>query len=167
MTERIWAPWRMEFIRGADKPSGCVLCGYVAATPSRDNGVLARGRHAYVVLNKYPYTAAHSMVVPFVHTSSLGELEPDAHDELFRLVTRASAALTVVTRAEGMNIGLNLGRAAGAGIHEHLHVHLVPRWTGDNNFMPVLADLRVMPEHLAATWDALRPAFAALEEDRP
>ena len=163
MTDRLWAPWRMEFILG-EKPSGCVLCSLADAEPSRESRVLARSEHAYVVLNKYPYAAGHLMVVPRRHTSDLGALEPEEHDDLWRLVRSSLPALARATNAEGINLGMNIGKAAGAGIAEHLHVHLVPRWVGDNNYVAVIGDLRVMPEHLDATWDRLSPAFDARTE---
>jgi len=162
MADRLWAPWRMDFIRQGDKPEGCVLCGYVGREPERASGVLARGPHAYVVLNKYPYTAGHLMVVPNRHVDSLAGLDAAEHDALWRLVSASAERLRQATGADGLNLGMNLGRAAGAGIHEHLHVHLVPRWVGDNNFMPVIADARVMPEYLGATWAQLAPGFAGL-----
>lgn len=162
MTDRLWAPWRMEFIVGP-KASGCVLCGYAPEAPGPEHRILARSRSSYVVLNKYPYAAGHLMVVPMRHVRRPDELEPAEHDDLFRLVTASVPALERSTRCEGVNVGLNLGKVAGAGIEEHLHVHLVPRWAGDNNFMPVIADTRVMPEHLRATWERLAPEFEALD----
>jgi ATP adenylyltransferase len=163
MTDRLWAPWRMEFILG-EKPSGCVLCSLAESEPSRESRVLARSEYAYVVLNKYPYAAGHLMVVPRRHTNDLGALEPDEHDDLWRLVRRCVPALERATNAEGINLGMNLGKAAGAGIAEHLHVHLVPRWVGDNSFIAVVGDVRVMPEYLDATWDRLSPEFGAHAE---
>lgn len=159
MSERLWAPWRMDFIRQSEKPEGCALCAYAGRRVGRETRVLVREAHAFVVLNKFPYTAGHLMVVPNRHTAALGELAPEEHDALWRLTTRSAALLERATGADGLNLGMNLGRAAGAGIHEHLHVHLVPRWVGDNNFMPVVADARVMPEYLEATWDHLAPHF--------
>ncbi|MBK8994973.1 MAG: HIT domain-containing protein [Myxococcales bacterium] len=166
MSERLWAPWRMDFIRQTEKPEGCVLCGYVGREVGRASRVLVRQEHAYVVLNKYPYAAGHLMVVPNRHTASPSELAPEEHDALWRLVTESAARLQTASGAEGLNVGMNLGRAAGAGIHEHLHVHLVPRWSGDNNFMPVIADVRVMPEYLERTWEELLPHFAGAEAAR-
>ncbi len=153
----------MEFIR-RPKTEGCVLCGYVGQAASRENGVLARRDGAYVVLNKYPYTAAHLMVVPEPHLADPDELDAAAYDSLWRLVRDARACLVRATGAPGMNIGVNLGSAAGAGIAEHLHVHLVPRWVGDNNFMPVIGDVRIMHEYLEETWDHLAPHFTALSD---
>lgn len=163
MPERIWAPWRMEYIQAADgDQQGCVLCRYVEAEPSRETGVLVRWPRAYVVLNKYPYAAGHVMVVPSEHHGDLTDLEQGEYHELFELVRGSVACLRDAVNAEAMNVGVNLGRAAGAGIHEHVHVHLVPRWTGDHNFMPVLGGVRVLPELLEKTWDRLAPSFARL-----
>jgi ATP adenylyltransferase len=152
----------MEFIRRPKGDEGCVLCGYVGAAPSRGSGVLAHRDGAYVVLNKYPYTVAHLMVVPERHAADPDQLADDAYDALWRLVRDARTCLVRATGCQGMNVGMNLGSAAGAGIAEHLHVHLVPRWVGDNNFMPVIGNVRIMHEYLEATWDHLAPHFAAL-----
>ncbi|MCC6902783.1 MAG: HIT domain-containing protein [Polyangiaceae bacterium] len=160
MSDRLWAPWRMQFIRDSDRPAGCALCAYVGVEPSSEGRVLAREPHAFVVLNKFPYAAGHLLVVPTRHVASLEALTPDEHAALWALTTQSATRLERATGAEGLNLGMNLGRAAGAGIREHLHVHLVPRWVGDNNFMPVVSDVRVMPEYLEATWEALWPHFA-------
>ncbi len=163
MTERLWAPWRMEFIR-APSPAdrGCALCAYVGLEPAAGTLVLARRRHAFVVLNKYPYTAGHVMVVPSRHVADLTGLSDEESQALFSLVRDAVAPLRTATHCDGINVGMNLGHAAGAGIREHLHVHLVPRWEGDNNFMPVLADVRVVPESLESTRQYLASAFEVL-----
>jgi ATP adenylyltransferase len=123
--------------------------------------VLARSEHSFVVLNKYPYAAGHLMVVPKRHVSALTDLPEAEHDDLWRLVRAAMPALERATHHDGLNLGVNLGKAAGAGIDDHLHVHLVPRWTGDQNFMAVIADARVMPEYLDETWARFAPHFAA------
>ena len=167
MSERLWAPWRMEFIRQSEKPAGCALCEYATLEPSRQSRVLVQTREAFVVLNKYPYVAGHLLVVPKAHVAHPKELEPDVHHALFRLVTASVEALERAVAPDGVNLGVNLGRAAGAGIHDHLHVHVVPRWQGDNNFMPVIGDVRVMPEYLEATWVALAPSFAGLGGGTP
>jgi ATP adenylyltransferase len=124
--------------------------------------VLARRPEAYVVLNKFPYSPGHLMVVPTRHVPALDALDETEHDALFRLVRDSVAALGRAVSCQGVNVGMNLGRVAGAGIEEHLHVHVVPRWQGDNNFMPVIADVRVMPECLEDTWVRLAPEFARL-----
>ena len=131
----------MEFILG-QRPPGCVLCEYVDVTPAPGTLVLAQNSLAYVVLNKYPYTAGHIMVVPRRHVSDPTELAPHESDAMWRLVQASVAPLRAATSCPGMNIGMNLGQVAGAGIHEHIHVHLVPRWGGDNNFMPAISNTR-------------------------
>lgn len=167
MTDVIWAPWRMEFILEQKSP-GCVLCDYVDVAPASGVLVLAQRPLAYVVLNKYPYTAGHIMVVPKRHVSDSTELSATEASALWALVHASIGPLQAATGCTGMNLGMNLGRVAGAGIHEHIHVHLVPRWEGDNNFMPAIGDTRVMPEHLEQSWQRLNGAFAELsEEPRP
>ena len=161
MSHVIWAPWRMEFILGKKAPH-CVLCDYVDVQPAPGTLVLAQLPLAYVVLNKYPYTAGHVMVVPRRHVSEPAELEKFESDALWQLVQECILPLRKATQCPGMNIGINVGQVAGAGIHEHIHVHLVPRWDGDNNFMPVIGDTRVMPEYLEQSWQRLAPAFANL-----
>lgn len=166
MSERLWAPWRMQLILGAQEGSGCALCTYAPLEPSRQSRVLARQHHAFVVLNAYPYTAGHLMVVSTRHVGDLCDLDPAEHDAVWRLVRDSLSRLRAAVGAEGVNLGVNWGQAAGAGIADHLHVHLVPRWLGDTNFVPALADVRVLPEYLEATWDRLAPAFADLSEGR-
>lgn len=151
----------MEFIVGP-KVSGCVLCGYAPEAAGPEHRILSKSASSFVVLNKYPYAAGHLMVVPVRHVRRLDELEPEEHEDLWRLVRASVPALERGTRCEGVNIGLNLGKVAGAGIEEHLHVHVVPRWSGDNNFMPVIGDTRVMPEYLRETWARLAPEFAEI-----
>jgi ATP adenylyltransferase len=124
--------------------------------------VLVAGEHAVVCLNRYPFAASHLLVLPRRHVSNLEDLAPGEYDALLRLVRDATTRVKSVTRPDGVNLGFNLGKAAGAGIAEHLHAHLVPRWNGDTNFMPVLADVRVMPEMLDESWRRLAPAFADL-----
>ncbi len=164
MSEVIWAPWRMEFILG-EKAPGCVLCDYVGVEPAEGSLVLAQSRSAYVVLNKYPYTAGHIMVVPHRHVSDPMVLEPHESGALWQLVQACIAPLRTATRCAGLNIGMNVGQVAGAGIHEHIHVHLVPRWAGDNNFMPAIGDARVMPEYLEQSRQRLAPAFEQLSKE--
>ena len=161
MTEPLWAPWRMEYIL-SKKEGGCIFCSYAAAdaTTFAEAHVLVATEHAYVVLNKYPFAAGHLLVVPRRHEGELEMLTEAEHDALFRLTRDAASRLRRAVSAQGLNVGVNLGKAAGAGIGEHLHVHIVPRWEGDTNFMPVLADVRVMPQHLAATFHHLFPFFA-------
>ncbi len=153
----------MEYIRGP-KEKGCIFCRYPAEDPSRYREllVLCKRPDAFVMLNRYPFASAHVMVIPTRHVSDLGELSAAEHAALFELVRDACGVLREAVNAEGVNVGLNLGAAAGAGIAEHLHVHVVPRWRGDLNFMPVIADVKVMPEALDATWARLEPLFRPL-----
>jgi len=156
----------MEFILGDKSPGGCVLCAAPAAGPAHheENLILVERPRAYVLMNRYPYTNGHLMVVPRAHVPFPSDLSPEDHAALWELVRDAIEALRRALRPEGLNVGINLGKCAGAGIDRHLHVHLVPRWAGDTNFMPVLADVRVMPEHLRETWRRLRPEFVRLAE---
>lgn len=167
MSERMWAPWRMSYILG-DKQGACVFCDIAAAPESahREKLVLVADENAIVCLNRYPFAASHLLVLPRRHVSDLEDLPPAEYDALMRLVREATRRLKSVTRPDGVNVGLNLGKAAGAGIAEHLHAHVVPRWNGDTNFMPVLADVRVMPEMLDESWQRLEPAFADLRGAR-
>lgn len=162
----LWAPWRMAYIVGEERAGGCIFCAASAEGPRNDarNLILARRRHAFVMLNRYPYAYGHLLVAPRSHVGSVAELAPAEHDAFWRLVTDSVGALDVAVRPHGINVGLNFGRAAGAGIEDHVHAHLVPRWVGDTNFMPLMADVRVMPEHLEGTRERLLGAFAPLAE---
>ena len=162
--KHLWAPWRLEYIR-AGKPAGCVFCIAAAETGGDDSLVVARSLRSLVLLNLYPYNAGHVMVAPFRHRARLADLDDAELLDLTRLVDRSVRVLERVMRPEGFNIGLNLGKAAGAGIEDHLHVHVVPRWVGDTNFMPVLGETRVLPEHLRATRARLAEGFAALADE--
>jgi ATP adenylyltransferase len=156
----------MEFLQQDQSAStGCVLCEYVGVMPSPSNLLLARRRHAFVVLNKYPYNTGHIMVVPKAHVQDTSELNAEALTGMFELLTDSIAALRRAIHCQGINVGMNLGKAAGAGIADHLHIHLVPRWVGDNNFMSVLADTRVVPETLARTREQLAREFSGLTLD--
>ncbi len=161
--DNLWAPWRLEYVAG-DKPDGCVLCAK-QSDDDREAHVVARGEHAFAVLNLYPYNNGHVMVVPYRHIADLTDLTTAESDECQRMLERGIRAARAVMGPGGFNVGLNLGEAAGAGIAGHLHWHLVPRWQGDTNFMPVLADVRVMPQHLDTTWQLLRDAWAADEKE--
>ncbi|HEX9401643.1 MAG TPA: HIT domain-containing protein [Anaeromyxobacter sp.] len=162
MEKPLWAPWRMEFIR-AEKPKGCIFCEFPAAPEADDrkNLVVHRSAQAFTCLNRYPYNSGHVMVIPRAHVADLGALSPEIHADLGEELRRAIAVVRAVYTPDGMNVGMNLGRAAGAGIADHLHWHVVPRWAGDNNFMPVLADQRVVVEALDEAWTRVHAAFAA------
>lgn len=156
--ETLWAPWRMQYILGP-KSGECIFCAFPARCTHREDLVLAVREHGFVCLNKYPFTAGHLLVAPKRHVADITQLDEQENRALFDLVRETAGILRKSTRCEGMNIGLNLGTSGGAGIAEHVHVHLVPRWAGDSNFMPVIADTRVMPEHLDETWKRLEPLF--------
>jgi len=158
----LWAPWRMEFIRAA-KPDGCIFCDFPSETgeeADRRNLIVHRSAHAFTILNRYPYNSGHLMVVPRAHLSDLEAIPPEQMRDLSEELSRAVAAMKRAYRPEGLNLGMNLGPVAGAGIADHLHWHVVPRWKGDTNFMPVIADLRVVPEALEESWARLRAGFA-------
>ncbi len=153
----LWAPWRLEYILGP-KPDQCVFCLPEHTDEDEERLVLHRGERAFVIMNRYPYNNGHLMVCPFRHVMSLLELEPPERHEIMDLVTTCESILRQGFNPGGVNVGLNLGEAAGAGIREHLHFHLVPRWIGDSSFM-ALSDTRVVPEHLHASYKRLKPYF--------
>lgn len=156
--ERLWAPWRMEYIRNSEG-GGCVFCIGSDAGTDRERLVLCRTPHSFVIMNRYPYSNGHLMVAPFRHTAELNDLTDDEMLDLFKTLSLCRNVLRETLRPGGFNVGINLGRDAGAGVDDHLHIHIVPRWQGDTNFMTVIADLRVIPEELRTTYDTLRPAF--------
>jgi ATP adenylyltransferase len=158
VTERLWAPWRLEYIKRADEEPGCIFCA--AAERSDEDGlVVHRADRAFVLLNKFPYSSGHVMVAPYRHVAEFGEVTNDEALEVHRLAQQALAALADLYGAQGYNLGWNLGRVAGAGVVDHVHEHVVPRWGGDTNFMPVLADVKVLPEHLVETRRRLAGAW--------
>ncbi len=158
MTRQLWAPWRLEYVTGADEQEGCFLC-LAAEGDEEERLVVHRGRRAFVLLNRYPYTSGHMMVAPYRHLGALADLDEGEVVEIHRLATRGMAALEEIVAPHGFNLGWNIGRVAGAGVVDHVHLHLVPRWAGDTNFMPVLADVRVLPQHLIETRAKLAAAW--------
>jgi len=156
--QQLWAPWRMELIK-SPRPSGCVFCEAPQAADLKASLVVHRGTHLFIILNKYPYNNGHLMVVPYRHVADLEALTPEEGAEMVVLLQQAVTVLKKTMAPNAFNIGMNLGPDAGAGIAEHLHFHVVPRWRGDTNFMPVLADTRVIGEHLEQTYDRLALAF--------
>ena len=159
--ERLWSPWRHAYVTRAAEPAECVFC----AAPDAPEGqalIVHTGRTCFVILNLYPYNNGHLMVVPNRHAPNLATLTADEQAELMRLTRHSEIALTEAYAPHGLNIGINLGKPAGAGVLDHLHVHLVPRWNGDTNCMPVVGHVRVLPEDLATTAARLRPEFARL-----
>ncbi|NUP14076.1 MAG: HIT domain-containing protein [Polyangiaceae bacterium] len=169
MSHPLWAPWRMEYVLGKKQKGSCVFCvDEVAPDDELERRlVVHRTERALVMLNRYPFASGHLLVIPNAHVSQLEDLSSDDHDRLFRLVRETVVRLKRAVRCEAVNVGLNLGTAAGAGIEEHLHVHCVPRWSGDTNFMPVIADTRVVPQALDDTRKHLASFFGDLSLDSP
>ncbi|MBA7696782.1 AP-4-A phosphorylase [subsurface metagenome] len=153
--EQIWAPWRIKYIQ-MEKPEGCILCEKPGQNNDVQNYILYRGSKNFIMMNSYPYNPGHLMVAPYRHVASLDELTDDERNEHFEIVSRSIRLLRQVFNPGGFNIGINMGKVAGAGIDEHVHTHIVPRWQGDTNFMPVVSSVRVVPEALAETYQKLR-----------
>lgn len=156
--KQLWAPWRLQYIL-EEKLEGCIFCEKPKEKKDRENLILFRGEQVYIIMNLFPYNNGHLMVVPYQHAEDLDELSEEILHDLIIIARKAEGILKRVFSAQGFNIGINLGKAAGAGIDEHLHIHIVPRWSGDTNFMPVLADIKVIPQHIWATYDLLLPFF--------
>jgi len=152
----VWAPWRMAYIKKARKPRGCIFCSKVRERRDSVNLLLHRGQHAFVMMNLFPYNSGHLMVAPYAHVKSLEVLSADSALDLIRMTNLSLRVLRAEIRPEGFNVGMNLGRVSGAGIEGHVHLHIVPRWNGDTNFMPLFSETRVIPEHLRATYRKLR-----------
>ena len=150
--ENLWSPWRMKYVTDTENSGACVFC----TAPRQEDGplnlIVHRGKNVYAILNRYPYTSGHLMVLPYAHVSSIELLTPEVRAELFELVNTAVVVLRKVYQPDGFNVGINMGSAAGAGIAEHAHIHIVPRWNGDTNFMSTTGETRVIPEDLAVTF---------------
>jgi ATP adenylyltransferase len=159
--ERLYTPWRLAYVTGAAKSSACVFCAALADEDA-DPLIVFRGSTCFVILNLFPYNNGHLMVVPNRHIATLVDARPDELEDMMATTRLSEMALRETFNPEGINVGINLGKAAGAGILEHLHVHLVPRWTGDTNFMTVIGQTRVLPQELPVTGDRLRPVFDRL-----
>lgn len=157
--ERLWTPWRMAYVKDTTRNDTCIFCDLPALDPSADpeSLILARGARAFVILNKYPYNSGHCMVAPYRHCATYEDLDPTEHAELSDWTARSIRALRTAYHPEGFNIGINQGHAAGAGITGHLHTHVVPRWTGDTNYMTTIAETKILPESLEATFAKLHP----------
>ena len=163
--ENLWAPWRMAFIAPKEpKPQECIFCVQPAAQRDDDYYILFRGERCFMMLNLYPYNNGHLMIAPYQHVGSLEKIDLTTLAELMSQAQLALRALRRVMKPDGFNMGINEGKVAGAGFDEHMHYHIVPRWNGDTNFMPVLADIKVMPEHLAVVYRQLKEALAALTD---
>ncbi len=160
----LWAPWRIDYIleNNSEKDDpGCLFCRLLQEKNDRVNLILERTIHSYVILNRYPYSSCHLLVLPSSHVADLDELKADPYIDLMLLLKKSIKVLQSALHPTGINAGLNMGSAAGAGIASHLHFHIVPRWLGDHNFMPVIADTMVMPQHLDSSYEMLKPFFSS------
>jgi ATP adenylyltransferase len=157
----VWTPWRYRYIATAGNIAGCVFCDLPAANRDEETFIVLRGVKNYVILNRYPYTSGHVMIVPYAHTADFARLDAETTSEIMSLAQRVQAALDGVYHPDGFNLGMNLGRSAGAGISDHLHLHLLPRWQGDTNFMTTVAETRLEPEELSTTYAKLRAALGS------
>ncbi len=149
----LWAPWRIEYITG-EKDNGCIFCNKPKEGNDKENPILFKGETSFIIMNRYPYSNGHLMAVPYRHTNNMSELNGDERLELMNLTTKCIEILDIMN-PDGFNVGMNLGTAGGAGIDDHLHFHIVPRWNGDTNFMPLIGDVKVMPEYLKDTYKTL------------
>lgn len=156
----LWSPWRYRYLQKDAEP-GCIFCQKAAENRDAENFIVLRAEFNFVILNLYPYTSGHLMVVPYEHVPTLGEARPETLDEMMRLSRRAEAALGETYRPKGFNLGMNIGEAAGAGVAGHIHMHVLPRWPGDVNFLTTVGETRVIPEDLKVTWEKLSKAFRA------
>ena len=158
--EQLWSPWRMEYILGA-KDQGCVFCSALAADPKEDKDylILHRGAYCYVIMNLFPYNNGHLMIVPHTHQPTFEDLSPEALTEIMSLVNKGTSVLRTAMGAEGFNVGVNLGKIAGAGIGDHVHMHIVPRWAGDTNFITTVGHVRCIPESLRDSYEKLKTAW--------
>jgi len=155
----LWSPWRMEYIENHDKIEGCVFCNAQAKADGVENLIAFRGRFSFVILNRYPYASGHLMVIPFEHLSNLEELDSETRAEMMELTSRCTTVLKNIYKPQGFNVGVNIGEAAGAGVLGHVHIHIVPRWKGDTNFMSAVGETRVLPEALEDTYKRVKVAF--------
>jgi ATP adenylyltransferase len=158
--DHLWSPWRYKYIASADRQEGCVFCRIEQADKDAENYVVYRARLNFIVLNLFPYTSGHLMIVPYEHLASLPSVNEPTTTEMIELAKRAQVALEAEYHPDGFNIGMNLGKSAGAGIADHLHLHVVPRWTGDANFVSIVGETRVLPEDLITTYEKLSKHFA-------
>ncbi len=159
--ERLWAPWRIEYVR-MEKIEECIFCKFPRESEDEKNLILHRGKHAFIIMNNYPYNPGHVMVAPYRHVANLEELSEDEVLEMHELSALAIKAIKMAMKPQGFNIGINIGRVAGAGIEGHIHIHIVPRWNGDTNFMPVLADTKVIVQEIRENYRELKRAIAAI-----
>jgi len=161
-TSILWAPWRMEYIRG-EKETGCIFCNRIPQDNDRENLIVHRGALCFVIMNRYPYNNGHLMVVPYRHTGALESLTGEESAEMMQLLQQSTRALREAMHPHGFNVGMNIGKVAGAGIDDHLHFHIVPRWPADTNFMPIVGHTKVVSEALQDTWATLQGIFTRLQ----
>jgi ATP adenylyltransferase len=155
----LWTPWRYAYVTAGQRPSGCVFCDAVKAGDDAKTHIVYRGQHCFVILNTYPYTPGHVMIVPYAHLDELRKLPPEAANEMMALSQHMEAVLRDLYRPDGINLGMNIGKAAGAGIAGHIHMHVLPRWVADANFVSVVGETRVLPEALDQTWKRMKAAM--------
>jgi ATP adenylyltransferase len=163
----LWSPWRYQYVANIHNADGCVFCIDASTAKDAERLILFRGQDHFIILNLFPYTCGHLLIAPYRHLSALSELSAEQNLELMNLTQRAVAALRKIYRPDGFNLGMNLGKCAGAGIDQHLHLHIVPRWCGDANFMTVSGETRVLPEALQTTYLKLKPFFETRPLDHP
>ena len=156
--KQLWTPWRLEYIL-SDKKAGCIFCEFLEQEDDRANLILLRGQRCFLMLNKYPYNNGHLMAVPYRHVESLELLHPEEQSDLMAMTALAIRALRRAMAPNGFNVGYNIGKVAGAGVEDHVHCHIVPRWNGDTNFMPVLGEIRVIPQSLDSAYDQIKAAL--------
>ena len=159
----LWSPWRMEYIKSEKTPRQCVFCEALKQNDDEEMLILARAEHSFIILNRYPYNNGHLMVVPYAHKAALNELDADTRAEMMELLSKVETMLKMEYRPDGINMGVNIGAAAGAGVADHIHFHVVPRWNGDVNFMGSVALTRVLPEDLRQTYQRMKKAWEAME----
>jgi len=155
----LWTPWRYAYVTTTNEPVPCFLCAAAQSADDRASLVVHRGEHNLVILNRFPYTSGHLMIAPYQHVASLEDVPDPALTEMIRLARTAEGHLRTIYRPDGLNMGVNIGRSAGAGVPTHIHMHMLPRWTGDTSFMSVVGETRILPEDLLVTWERLRAAF--------
>ncbi len=163
MFHYIWSPWRMKYIQKPRKEKGCVFCEALQQSDSAENLIVFRGERTFTILNRYPYTSGHLMVVPYQHTAVLADLDASTRAEMMEVVNRSILVLTEVYCPQGYNIGMNIGESAGAGITDHIHMHVVPRWNGDTNFMSTIGGVRVLPEGLEESYARIKEVWEKLK----
>ena len=156
----LWSPWRYQYVQKGARSSGCIFCAAAASENDEENFLVYRGRHNFILLNLYPYTTGHLMIAPYEHVATLAGAPQETLEEMMRLTARAEKALRQVYSPDGLNVGMNLGVAAGAGVPGHIHMHVLPRWSGDASFMTTVAETRVLPETLGTTYERLKAALS-------